>query len=63
MRQNDIHDGGVFAQFTIYSVLAMVLTVVINLGLLVAVCFIIYFFLAAAGVVPPLDLIPFVPYI
>lgn len=48
----------------IFSVLLVVgLFVSLFLAKLFAIGFVIYFFLAAGGVVPPLNYIPFIPFI
>lgn len=54
--------GGVFG-----ASLGGILFVLLGLFLLAAklaiICGVIYFFIAAAGIVPAIDLVPFIPYV
>lgn len=65
--RNDLHDDEFFDDFAQTARRWVILQAVLGfLFFISAVSFvgaIIYFFLAAAGVVPPLDLIPVVPYV
>lgn len=61
-------DGVLFKIFSFGGVLSFsVAFVLLGLFLLAAklaiICGIVYFFLAAAGIVPVIDVVPFVPYV
>jgi hypothetical protein len=60
------NSGGLLRTFIFGSLLGIiffVIAIAVKLGILAAIGFIIYFFIAAAGLVPPLDYIPLIPYI
>jgi hypothetical protein len=52
-----------FRRFILGSLVAILLNILFGVLSLLVFCTIIYFFLAAAGIVPPADVIPFVPYV
>lgn len=56
-------DNSFFRKFFIGGLIAGILGLVINVAFVVCVLIALYFFCAAAGIVPPLDLIPFIPYV
>lgn len=52
-----------FRRFILGSIVAILLNLTLGVLTILFFCAIIYFFLAAAGIVPPADVIPFVPYV
>lgn len=63
MKNDDLFDDDFHSDVQRQQKYFAVFGLLISLGGFFLVVFTLYFFLAAAGVVPPMDVIPFVPYI
>lgn len=63
MKNNELFDDDFEEQMRREQPYAAFIGLSFTILAFVTVVFTIYFFLAAAGVVPPMDLIPWIPYI
>jgi hypothetical protein len=52
-----------FRRFILGGLVAILFNIFFGVLTILFFCAIIYFFLAAAGIVPPADVIPYVPYV
>jgi hypothetical protein len=63
MKNDDPFDGHFHSDVQRLQKYFAVIGLLISLGGFFLVVFTLYFFLAAAGVVPPMDVVPVIPYI
>lgn len=68
MRRNtnlhdDMNSSGFFRNFILGGIIAIILNLLFGALTLIIFCAIVYFFLAAAGIVPPQNVVPMIPFI
>jgi len=61
---NNVKDAVLgFGGIATFGFLWILLSLAVSAASLIITCLIIYFFLAAAGVFPPIDFVPLIPFV